>query len=479
MRIYRLAVFALAGFMAFGPAAGATDKLTEFKSGIQPPQNGDQAHHDLCDSNSPSVQDNQLLMRELGLKRFPSPAYNRLAKGMIADTIEDGIIVAMEKDYRKHIEAKKGFHSRYLRSFAETDPAGADGTSTRDRFFQSTFSHPKPLYVSHIYDYQGRNACAWHSIYGESRMCAGRKRTSKPTFSAGIEALEGIFESRVKPALTSGRYTHVMYMAMGWHNDQQVSICRYNAISEAIATASKTTNRPFKPYIIGVTWPSAWFSSNPIDLIDKIGHIGSVLNKADDADEVGYLVGNMIANRLVPLANPKKLPFVALGHSFGTRVINRSVYSRNLLRGGPVGSGPELTIALQPAHSVYRFIPGRGVEGHPFAHPDGLETVLVATSSRRDTANPFAIWSRYVGGRTGLATARKDQNREWMDYTGRDETLGPHRAVSYALDHLDAVSGKPMIVDATGFVFEHNDVMSDDMGRFVAGLINSYAPARK
>lgn len=478
MHIGKRALIALFGLALLTSMPAAADSPTEFESRIFDPEQGDKAHHDLCDSNSPSFRNNEALMREMGLKRFPGAAFNRLSRGMIADTIDNGIIVAMEKAPRKQTDVGSGFHSRYLKSFAEAYPAGGTEVAPRDRFLQSTFSHPKPIHVSHIYEYSDRKACALYSAYTESRMCAGRQATAHHDFTSGMEALQAVFETRVTPALNSGRYSHVLFMAMGWHNDQQVSICRYDAISTAVRTASDAIGQPFEPYIVGVTWPSAWFSSNPVELVDKVGHIGSVFNKADDADEIGYLVGNMIANRLIPRANRKKLPFVALGHSFGTRVINRSVFSRDLLRDGAIGSGPDLTIALQPAHSIFRFLPGRGVEGHPFADIDNLDTIVVATSSKRDTANPLAIWSRYVGGRTGLAIARNDKNRDWVDFVARNDSLGPHKAVSHALDQLDARPGTPTIVDATGFVFEHNDVMSEDMGRFVAGLIARYAQAR-
>ncbi|MDP2118321.1 MAG: hypothetical protein Q8K28_00300 [Hoeflea sp.] len=454
------------------------DLWTEFTYRGAPARSDEARHYDLCDSRSPSFQNNQALMRAMGLQRFPGPAHNRLARGMVADTIEDGIIVAMEKGQRRRIRAEFGIHERYLKSFAEAYQAGNGEIETRDRFLQSSFSHPKPIYVSHIYTYRERNSCSLYSVYPESRMCAGRKPAAQPGFIGGIDALASAFDSHVKPALTSGRFTHVMFMAMGWHNDQQVSLCRYNAISEATQRASKAMKRPFKPYIVGVTWPSAWFSASPVDFIDTAGHLGSVFNKADDADEVGYLVGNLIANRLIPLANPHQIPSVALGHSFGTRIINRSVFSRDLLRGGPVGSGPKLTIALQPAHSIFRFLPRGGVEGHPFVNLDGLDTVLVATSSVHDTANPLAIWSRYVGGRGGLATARNETNRPWVDLVRADKPLEPHEAVAHTLRQMDASPDKPIIVDASSFVFQHNDVMSDDMGRFVAGLIDKYAPAR-
>jgi len=487
MRNGTKAVLAAAGLMALTttPVAAdasnpytARDLRTEFTYRGAPARSDEAKHYDLCDSRSSSFQNNQALMRDMGLQRFPGPAHNRLARGMIADTIENGIIVAMEKEQRKRISAEAGIHERYLKSFAEAYPTGTGEIEIRDRFLQSSFSHPKPIYVSHLYAYRDRNSCSLYSVYPESRMCAGQKQAAQPGFISGIDALVSAFDSHIKPALTSGRFTHVMFMAMGWHNDQQVSVCRYNAISEATQRASKAMKRPFKPYIVGVTWPSAWFSASPVDFIDTAGHLGSVFNKADDADEVGYLVGNLIANRLIPLANQHQIPFVALGHSFGTRIINRSVFSRDLLRGGPVGSGPELTIALQPAHSIFRFLPRGGVEGHPFVKLDGLDSVLVATSSVHDTATPLAIWSRYVGGRSGLAIARNEKNRAWVDIVRTDKRLEPHQAVTHALGQMDARPDKPIIVDASGFVFQHNDVMSDDMGRFVAGLIDRYAPAR-
>ncbi|WP_420409258.1 hypothetical protein [Hoeflea sp.] len=479
MRSSQRILSTLTGLMFFLAAPGIAAALTEFKSGLKDPQSGDTPRYDLCDAESASFEKNQALMRQLGLKRFPGASYNRLARGMIADTIENGIIVAMEKHPRDSIDAPRGIHERYIKSFREAYPNGGTEIRERDRFMQSTMNDPKPIHVTHIYGYRDRNACALYSAYPESRMCGGHNPTATHTYTKGMDALERVFRTRVAPELASGRYTHVMYMAMGWHNDQRVSICRYDAIASAISKASTAKSSRFRPYIIGVTWPSAWFSSSPVDLIDRIGHIGSVFNKADDSDEIGYLVGNFISNRLIPLANNRDLPFIALGHSFGTRVINRSVFSRDLLRAGAVGSGPDLTLALQPAHSIFRFLPGRGVEGHPFAGIDSIKTTLVATSSSRDTANPFAVWSRYVGGRTGLAIARYSGNREWLHYTGRDKSDGPYRAVNNALRQLHAGTGKPAIVDASGFVFEHNDVMSDDMGRFISGLIDRYAPARQ
>lgn len=401
--------------------------------------------------------------------------YNWLAHGYDGETIDDGFVIALEKFWREDIEASGAPEDSYLREFSPTLTDGKKIAMVRNKWLRRAFDDPKPQIVTHIYEFEQQKSgviksCALFSTYpaSERQMCEFggiANRVSSRNFTNGMRAIENKFASRLKSRLSSGRYTHVMLMAMGWHNDQRVSICRIDKIISNTKLEMQRMGRRFKPLIIGLTWPSVWFSGSRFETMRKIGHISSIFNKATDSDEVGYLHGNILLNRIIPQANTGNIPVVAIGHSLGTRIVGRSVFSREILKAPVVGNGPDLAILLQPALSMYRFAPGEGREGHPFAPVREIKTKIVVTTSRWDSANPWAIWTRYIGNGRNLPRIAK-----------LDGTFLVHKRLSDPANPPRDKNGATVsVIDGQEFILDHNDIMSKDMGKLIAGLIRNYA----
>ncbi len=386
-------------------------------------------------------------------------AYNRLAHGQINEFIPNGFIVAVEKETRSKINAPKNSHRTYLDKFVNTADAGFITTGARNRLMRAILNQSKPQFVSHVYKFSNGVGTAAFNQHAE--IIAGTR--TNLDYSDGINALLSKLQTGLASELDTGNYSHIFFMSMGWHNDQRVSICRYRMIIEQTA---KHLGEDFNPLVIGMTWPSSWFSDASIGIIEKFGHKISVFNKANDSDEVGILYGNKILNRIIPAANTKNLPVIAIGHSFGTRVIGRSVFSLPLLKDAVDKDGPELAILLQPAHSLNRFVRGEGVEGYPYVGFSDIQTKIIATTSRKDKANSAAVHAKYLGGLWGLKKAEKET--EYFEFV--EEMTNPSDSIAKIEDtHLVTV------IDASLYIFDHNDVMSPETGELIAGLIQKYA----
>ena len=102
-----------------------------------------------------------------------------------------------------------------------------------------------------------------------------------------LERLEAAIAEQLTAAHQSGRpFTHIIVGAMGWNTAQEKSIRNINSIFGNILLASSAnTSRDFKPLYIAMTWPS---ESNVPGV--------SLANKANDADEIGFVWANALIN---------------------------------------------------------------------------------------------------------------------------------------------------------------------------------------
>ena len=126
---------------------------------------------------------------------------------------------------------------------------------------------------------------------------------------------------------------------------------------------------------------------------------------------------------------------------------------------------------LQPAHSVFRYAPDSpGLEGHPFSGVRDLPTRVVVTSSQEDTANSFAVWTLYLGGRHGMARAWKhpgSYHRLPVAFSGTEEAP--------RLGALDTVPGRVNLVDGSAFITGHSDILDAQVGTLIARLLLQHA----
>lgn len=87
---------------------------------------------------------------------------------------------------------------------------------------------------------------------------------------------------------------------MGWNTGEIEALESFNNLSGFLADAAERSpeGKPFKPLVIGVTWPSAWsFGTSPTD--DLLRGI-SFANKKNDADEVGAVWLSRLLHDILP-----------------------------------------------------------------------------------------------------------------------------------------------------------------------------------
>ncbi|MEM6303222.1 MAG: hypothetical protein AAF744_00785 [Pseudomonadota bacterium] len=407
-----------------------------------------------------------------------------------------GYIIGIEKSPRTRV----GFPGMLEDKARLQPPLPRAGLSAIDlknqrRSFEASMDDPKVMFVSHILRYGamagqiGTQISQVHSAYTATAFGthdAGPLRQSYEAGWAALDRLEAQVIADVAEAEAAGTpFTHIAYACMGWNNDQMEAIARYNAVIQNTQRAARAAGAAFNPLVIGLTWPSVWGGTSPLDLANRALHIGSYATKAHDADEIGFGLGGHIANAMLPrIEAATGLQSVYIGHSMGARILTRAYYSADILRGAVARSGPKpLVIGLQAAFSANRFLEDyrlipivRAIfpaEGGPYQDHAAPGGDVVLTWSRHDKANPvarFATGARHVGGKAG-ADAIADAPR----LAARFETLAlpgdvprdPLRAACAAVQGNDRV----LYIDASAFVESHGDIGTPATGQMVCELI--------
>ncbi len=307
-------------------------------------------------------------------------------------------------------------------------------------------------------------------------------------------SLKKRLQNTFKNAQNSGSpFTHVILMSMGWSNDQPESLRRYNKITEHLiksANANHQTN--FKPFVIGVSWPSAWCSSCYGWVSKFIGHIGSYANKANDADEIGYTLLNRVLNNVLSELKQEagskynSFKLITLGHSMGARITTRAVFSKPLLiEGFSEKTEVDLVIGLQGAFSINRFIKDFSLsvpisrEGGPYANYYKMDSKFIMTWSSLDTANPLSRLingSKHIGGLPGYEETQKNDKSYPFSHvnwpSGEKYKLSEYEkeTCSY-IPHDHSVT----LVNMSSVIDDHNDVLDADVGRFLWCAITQFA----
>jgi len=308
-------------------------------------------------------------------------------------------------------------------------------------------------------------------------------------------------------------YSHIIIFSMGWNNNQQESIYRYNTILDNVKKVAVSNNRNnFKPLVIGFTWPSVWFGIEDSLLKKKTAFISSYFTKQDDADEIGCTIANWVIHNIVLEAKEEVKKYclnefnkdlspevITIGHSMGARILSRAIFSQEYIKSGLRNSvssyHPEsrsfvkLFIGLQGAFSANRFVVNKGWEGSPYAEFYKYPTFFTLTTSYNDKANPaarFFTGAKHVGGKYGLKFAKKEKNAKvfkvikWTDNYQTDiKTLSSmsnedKRKIimidaTKIVDGIDADHGAKKPLDA------HNDILDTDMAELIWALIQNFA----
>lgn len=330
--------------------------------------------------------------------------------------------------------------------------------------------------------------------------------------------------------LKNDGYTHILILVMGWNTAQDEAVRNFNDLAGNLLEAARESEAaksggtgeresPFRPLVIGVSWPSYW--------TEGITNAFSYPNKARDADEIGITWLNLLVNRELPdamAAAGVKVPVVLVGHSFGARVVTRVAAASPALRpkaGAEVAglhSGANVVIGLEGAVSINRFWPNAegdppGDEGAPLRDFSTLKTTRFAyTASSHDSAAGGPVfWFDPTGSIKSYQLACNSKSDDWRrsvfrcfsahDTSGLNRPLsGRKRWEGFSVcengdpqtcrnvgGKLPIVDRKVLYVDTSDGITEfntigtggnaHSDIYRLPMGRLLWMLITSLAPA--
>lgn len=408
-------------------------------------------------------------------------AYNKLAMGEISGLKYDGYIIGIEKRKREKVKAPEIFDHYKFKLISDKYEDTDQNDCINDEFKDVT-NDEKLMLVTHIFEYS-HGSLKGKGIYNP--YIVKDKVTDKPKlyYQKGYDALDALkigLSQKIKSSVDMKKpYTHIIVISMGWHNDQKESIRRYNLIMSNIEKYQKNKNY-FNPLVLGITWPSAWFSESTSTFVGIAGHISSYFNKSDDADEIGYTIMNYVLYKLVlPIKDDYEkegvpLKTVAIGHSMGARLLSRAVFSKDFLIDSNTSSEIDLFIGLQAAFSANRFINGEGFECSPYSEFNQKKTVFVLTNSKFDVANPLAFWSEHLGGIDAINTVKNNKEvffySKWMKKSTGAYSFDP------ALNN--SAENKIIVADTTsinkGSTDAHNDILDEKMGEFIWNQIERF-----
>lgn len=408
-------------------------------------------------------------------------AYNKLAIEKFDGLKYDGYIIGIEKRERDEVSVQETYDHDKFKLLAHGLSSDLKIIDCRNDEFKDVTNDEKIMLVTHIIEYS-RNDQKGLDIYNPYKNNPNPKLSYQEGYKA-LDLLNLALRKKITVSIKNKNpYTHIIVMSMGWHNDQKESIKRYNKIMSNIEN-HKNDTKIFNPLVLGLTWPSAWFSESPSKFVETIGHISSYFNKSDDADEIGYTIMNCILYDLVlpikedygKLGVPLKT--VVIGHSMGARLLSRAIFSNDFLKDEySLSSEVDLFIGLQAAFSANRFVTGGGAECNPYSEFNKRKTVFVLTNSILDIANPLAFWSEHIGGVDAINTIKNNEKVFFYSKWKKDDTG------SYNFDkQLDYPINNKVIVANTialnkDLLDAHNtDILTEEMGEFIWRQIEKFA----
>ncbi len=249
-------------------------------------------------------------------------------------------------------------------------PPGFDKPGSADRFLARHLRHDRSLFISHVVSFsEPATPKVLYSLYDADASAAEGKGsqwtdcknmpvpagTSSTPYADGWKAVK-VVRDQLRTDLAEGNYTHVVLISMGWITEQHKAVGNFNSI---VGNLKKQVpdGTSFKPYIVGVTWPSTWWG---------VEAPASLFNKADDADELGAgWLGALLRDAVVPGSSASGVKVIAIGHSFGSRAMSHAVCRGSLLVAPPDLAAPapadgavQWLINLEGAFSMNRFRKG-------------------------------------------------------------------------------------------------------------------------
>lgn len=453
------------------------------------------------------LQEEQALATDgSSISRYHYLLQDPFAQGLL----HNGIIVGLEKSPREVIGLDVGARSYDQTRFRVPDAsefsASLEDANFQRTYFLETFDDRKVVFLSHAVQYQINEAQSGiepkliYSAYetngfGEQQQSCNTVGSMSPNDRGwwALNCLQDQLRSALTRAKKSGNsHTHILMMTMGWNNDQVVSVQRYNSLVAQAQNAARQNGQEFNPLVVGLTWPSVWGGGVQSETLRSLNHLASYSARARDADEIGFGYANAILNSVLPpLEAEFEIDTVAIGHSFGARILTRAYVSAPFLKHVtlPINRSGPLIIGLQPAFSANRFradhvadpdfapIPFVPIEGSPFQHVNEIDGHLAVTWSEKDSANPVARFisgAVHVGGKPGHDEAMK-VFPEIFEFTGTMTSSVEELVENVQDDCVEAqMDNRVHYIDATNTIKHHSDIANPGVGSLIWALIECH-----
>lgn len=290
----------------------------------------------------------------------------------------------------------------------------------------------RPCFVYNAYQPETDRIARYRSDIDQISLCeiAGADTAIRPTdnyFANGwlvLDRIRYILEQEISKQ-GQNEYTDVILIVMGWNTLQIEAIQNFNSLVDRLAQTR--ADRPFRPYVIGVTWPSQWVSETAKPVVE----VASVFHKANDADELGGgWLAALLDHAIYPAiaGNPpksgNKVPLTVIGHSYGARATSHAVCRGGFLnhpaspstkahaptaektadhpanKESATKAKVQLLVGLQGAYSLNRFsAQGAGYYRMGYCNGACIESAcpnadrLLFTASAYDSAAKLAAWA--------------------------------------------------------------------------------------
>lgn len=323
------------------------------------------------------------------------------------------------------------------------------------------------------------SACFVYNVYASGDGPGWCLRRFVGTTDAAHWTREGwrmlpVLRDELRAAAEAEGATHIVLLSTGWNTDQYESLLDYEAWMRRWSEAMPAG---FRPLFVGVSWESSWSSGFWSHL-----PFASWSTKGNDADEIGFGWANALLNSVLePVARERGAALVAIGHSFGSRVVLGAHFARDVL-GGTNVDGPRaapLLIGLQAAFPIGRFGVDDGIERTYIASRRGSATVVI-TSSMYDKATRSAPGTAYIGGPVALDRVRAEPARYAEAIVLAETDSNGRPAAAPLVDRTTLYDASPFVnrqlrgTDSGA----HSDVYTSMMGRFLAEIANAATRGR-
>jgi len=361
--------------------------------------------------------------------------------------------------------------------------------ATRDDIEKRLFEDPRSLVLTHVLNTRrtaspgssaSQQECFVFNVYGNEASvpwCKHRHIAKLDTPKWKREGWNGLdrLGDEIKRTAEHEKPTHIILLATGWNTEQYESFLDFRYWMSRLDEDFK--GKEFRPIFIGITWESEWPLWRKIPII---GTLVSWTTKGNDADEISYTWANYLINDVLrPIAQQSGAQLVAIGHSFGSRIVLGSHYTRHVLvRKNSRSSEAAFTaIGMQAAFPIGRFISTEGKEHQYVGANKGRAYVVITTSKHDEATGAITLGTGYVGGPGGLDELRKHPETYKESITVLSTLANGQPASAPDSNLVSLYDASPFVnceLQGTGGG-AHSDVYDEGMGHFLGEIIRASA----